>query len=80
MPFVAYVHANEPDPAPGGRPAWEPDWRLWRWILAAVACAIAADRTEGFVSLVLVLAVFALACKALDELWPRGDGLREYRQ
>jgi hypothetical protein len=80
VPFVAYVHANDPDPAPSGRPAWEPNWRLWRWIIAAVAFAIAADRSEGVVSLVLVVAVFALVCKAVDELMPGGDGLREYRQ
>jgi hypothetical protein len=80
VPFVAYVHANDPDPAPSGRPAWEPNWRLWRWIIAAVAFAIAADRSEGVVSLVLVVAVFALVCTAVDELMPGGDGLREYRQ
>jgi hypothetical protein len=80
VPFVAYVHANEPDPAPEGRPAWEPDWRLWRWIIAAIACTIAAERSEGVVALVLVLAVFAFACKAVDELLPNSDGLREHRQ
>jgi hypothetical protein len=80
VPFVAYVHANDPDPAPSGRPPWEPNWRLWRWIIAAVAFAIAADRSEGVASLVLVVAVFALVCKAVDELMPGGDGLREYRQ
>jgi hypothetical protein len=80
VPFVAYVHAQEPDPAPGGRPFWEPNWRLWRWIAAAIAFAIAADRSEGVVALVLVVVVFALVCKAADELMPDGDGLNEYRQ
>lgn len=80
MPFVAYVHASEPDPPPGGRPVWHPDWRLWRWIFAAVAFAIAADHSEGVVALVLVLVVFGLACKAVDELLPDSDGLREHRQ
>jgi hypothetical protein len=80
VPFVAYVHAHEPDPAPGGRPIWEPNWRLWRWIAAAIAVSIAADRSEGVVALVFVLVVFALVCKAVDELMPDGDGLNEYRQ
>ena len=30
--------------------------------------------------MVLVLAVFTLVCKAIAELWPDGDGMREYRQ
>ncbi len=80
MPFVAFVHANDPEPAPPGRPAWEPNWRLWRWVAAAFALAIAADRSEGVISLLLVLAVFALGCKAVDELLPRGDGMRHHRQ
>jgi hypothetical protein len=29
---------------------------------------------------VLVLVVFALCCRALLELFPDGDGLREWRQ
>jgi len=80
VPFVAYVHANEPEPTPGGRPAWEPNWRLWRWVLAAIPLSIAADRSHGVVALILVLAVFTLVCKAIAELWPDGDGMREYRQ
>jgi hypothetical protein len=37
VPFVAYVHAREPDePEDGGRTPWEPNWRLWRWVAAAV--------------------------------------------
>ena len=80
MPFVAYVHASEPDPAPNGRPAWEPNWRLWRWVLAAIPLSIAADRSHGVVAFLLVLAVFTLVCKAVAELWPDGDGMSEYRQ
>jgi hypothetical protein len=53
---------------------------LWRWIAAAIAFAIAADRSEGVVALVLVVVVFGLVCKAVDELMPDGDGLNEYRQ
>ena len=80
MPFVAYVHANEPEPAPSGRPVWEPNWRLWRWVLAAIPLSIAADNSHGVVAFVLVLAVFTLVCKAVAELWPDGDGMIEYRQ
>ena len=80
MPFVAYVHAGEPEPPPSGRPAWEPNWRLWRWVIAAIPLSIAADRSEGVFAFVLVLAVFTLVCKAVAELWPDGDGMRGYRQ
>jgi hypothetical protein len=80
VPFVAYVHTGEPEPPPSGRPAWEPNWRLWRWVIAAVPLSIAADRSHGVVALVLVLLVFTLICKAIAELWPDGDGMRDYRQ
>ena len=40
MPFLAYIHAREPDPGPGDeRRPWEPNWRLWRWVLAAAVFA-----------------------------------------
>jgi hypothetical protein len=80
VPFVAYVHAQQPDPAPPERPAWEPNWRLWRWIAAVLALAVGAGETEGVTALVLVLGAFALGCKAVDEALPDGDGLREHRQ
>ena len=80
MPFVAYVHAREPDPEPDERPAWEPEWRLWRWVAAALVLAAGASLTQGLVSLVLVLAVFVLGCKAALDALPNGDGLRDHRQ
>jgi hypothetical protein len=80
VPFVAYVHARDPDPDPQGRPPWEPEWRLWRWVLAALVLAAAASMTQGLVSLVLVLAVFVLGCRAAVEALPNGDGMREHRQ
>jgi hypothetical protein len=80
VPFVAYVHAREPDPEPDERPAWEPEWRLWRWVAAALVLAAGASLTQGLVSLVLVLAVFVLGCKAALEALPNGDGLRDHRQ
>jgi hypothetical protein len=78
MPFVGYVHAS--DPGPKGRPAWEPNWRLWRWIGLALLAAYGADSANGATELVLVLVVFGFVCRAAVEALPDGDGLREYRQ
>jgi hypothetical protein len=81
VPFVAYVHAREPDePEDEGRIPWEPNWRLWRWIAAALPLTLAATLTHGVAELVLVLAVFALCCRAALELLPEGDGLSQWRQ
>lgn len=80
MPFVAYVHAEDPDPRPEGRRPWEPDWRVWRWLGAAALFAYAATRTDGAVEALLVFVVFGLVCRAALEALPGGDGLREYRQ
>lgn len=81
VPFVAYVHARGPDePEDEGRAAWEPDWRLWRWVLAAVPFTLAATLTHGIVELLLVLTVFVLCCRAALELLPGGDGLNQWRQ
>ena len=81
MPFVAYVHAREPDPPEDdGRTPWEPNWRLWRWLAAAAVVAYAASRAEGPLEALLVLIVFGLACRGALELMPGGDGLREWRQ
>jgi hypothetical protein len=77
MPFLAYVH-SEPQGEP--RQPWAPNLRVWRWIAAALVVAYAASRADGAVELVLVLAVFALACRAATEALPSGDGLRDYRQ
>jgi hypothetical protein len=80
MPFVAYVHPEDRDPRPTGPPPWEPDWRVWRWIVAAALATYGAARTEGTLEVLLVFAVFALVCRAAIEALPDGDGLREYRQ
>ncbi len=80
MPFVAYVHANDPDPDDQGRQPWEPNWRLWRWVLAAIFVSYGATRAEGALETLLIFAVFALVCRAALELLPEGDGMREYRQ
>jgi hypothetical protein len=80
MPFVAYVHAGDREPRPEGRRPWEPNWRVWRWIVAAAFVTYAATRTDGAIETLLVFAVFALACRASIEALPSGDGLREYKQ
>jgi hypothetical protein len=81
VPFVAYVHAREPDPPDdGGRTPWEPNWRIWRWVVAAIVVTFAATRTAGVIETLLVFVVFALCCRAALELLPDGDGLREWRQ
>jgi hypothetical protein len=81
VPFVAYVHARDPDePEDEGRVPWEPNWRVWRWVVAALALTFAATRTAGVLELLLVLAVFALCCRAAVEALGNGDGLREWRQ
>jgi hypothetical protein len=80
VPFVAYVHAEDREPRPGDRRPWEPNWRIWRWIVAAAFFVYGASRTEGAMEALLVFAVFACVCRAAVEALPNGDGLREYRQ
>ncbi|MEA2420638.1 MAG: hypothetical protein QOE60_2844 [Thermoleophilaceae bacterium] len=81
MPFVAYVHAREPDePEDEGRTPWEPNWRFWRWVGAAVVLTLAATLTNGVVELALVLIVFGLCCRAGLELMPEAGGMRDWRQ
>jgi len=81
VPFVAYVHAREPDhPEDGERTPWEPNWRLWRWIGAAMVLTYGAGRTHGALAYLLVLIVVALCCRVAVELLPDGNGLREWRQ
>jgi hypothetical protein len=81
VPFVAYVHAHEPDePEDYGRAPWEPNWRMWRWVAVALVVTYAATRAEGGIELLLVVVVFALCCRAAVEALSNGDGLREWRQ
>jgi hypothetical protein len=79
MPFLGYIHAEEPDSGPGRR-AWEPNWAVWRWIVAAAVISYGAAHTDGALSVLLVFVIFALVCRAVLEALPNGDGLREYRQ
>lgn len=81
MPFLAYVHAREPDqPGDDERAPWEPNWRIWRWIGAAAVVAYGATAAEGALETLLVFVVFGLCCRAAAEALPDGDGLREWRQ
>lgn len=80
VPFVAYVHASDPRPEPDERPAWEPNWRIWRWVGLAALAAVAATAADGAVEALLVFIAFGLVCRAAVEALPDGDGLREYRQ
>jgi hypothetical protein len=80
MPFVAYVHAGEPERPGAGRAPWEPNWRFWRWIIAAVVVGYGSAHTRGALAPLLMLVVFALVCQAAAETLPNGDGLREHRQ
>ena len=76
MPLLAYVRA----PESARRPHWEPDWRVWRWLLAALVVGFAAARSGGAVSTLLAFVVFGLVCKAVSEALPWGDGLTDWRQ
>jgi hypothetical protein len=80
VPFLAYIHAEDRQPQDEGPPAWEPDWRVWRWILAALPVTYGAVQADGVVEMLLVFVVFGLVCRSAVELIPDGDGMREYRQ
>jgi hypothetical protein len=80
VPFVAYVREKDSGSGPDERPAWEPNWRIWRWIALAVPVLYAATEVKGAVEALLVLIVFGLVCRAAVEALPDGDGLRQHRQ
>jgi len=79
VPLLAYVHAQDPDPGPEGPRPWEPNWRVWRWIVAALVVAYGTTYTEGALEALLVFVVFGFVCRAAVEALPDG-GLREWRQ
>jgi hypothetical protein len=83
VPFIAYVHSREPDPPPEGdrrKQPWEPNWKMWRWIVGAVVAGYCATKAGNAAGLVLMIVAFGLGCLAIDEALPRGDGMREWRQ
>jgi len=80
VPFLAYVHAQEPEPPDDRRRYSEPNWRVWRWVAAAAVLAYGSAHTTGALAGVLMIVVFACVCQAVAEALPNGDGLRQYRQ
>jgi hypothetical protein len=77
------IHDRDPGTPPEREPRrapWEPNWRVWRWLLAAGVVAFAAANATGAASTFLMLTVFGLCCRSLSEAIPYGDGLREWRQ
>jgi hypothetical protein len=80
VPLLAYVHAKDPGDSPEERPAWEPNWRIWRWIGAAIVVTYASTQADGALGALLAFIAFAFACRAAVEALPDGDGMREYRQ
>jgi hypothetical protein len=83
VPFLAYIHSHDEGRSPGderGLRPWEPNWRVWRWVAAAVLLTYAAVRSDGAVQALLVLLIFVFCCQAGAEMLPRGDGMREWRQ
>jgi len=80
VPFLAYVHANEPEQPDEPRRYWEPNWRVWRWVAAAVVLAYGSAHTTGALAALLTIVVFVCVCQAAAEALPYGDGLRQHRQ
>lgn len=83
MALLMLIHDGHPAPEPEGPPErapWEPNWRLWAWVLAAGIVGFGAANTAGAASTFLVLTAFGLCCRALGEALPYGGGLTEWRQ
>ena len=74
------IDTRQPPPSPPGRPVWEPDPRLWAWVLAAVAAFVGASLTAGVASYVLVCAGVACAAQALVRSLPDPFGMHDHRQ
>jgi hypothetical protein len=80
MLFLIDTRERRPSGADGGRPAWEPNWRLWRWVALTVVAAVAAGATTGLVAYLLICATIAFASWAVCEIVPDTFGLKDYRQ
>ena len=79
MPFLAYIDSHPREPG-DERPPWQPNWRVWRFVAAALPVSFAAAHSDGAVQYLLVVLAFTLVCQALAEALPRMGGLREWRQ
>ena len=69
-----------PPPARPDQPVWEPDWRVWAWVLASAGAAIGCFLTTGLASFVLLCAAVGCGAHAITQALPYGSGLRDYRQ
>jgi hypothetical protein len=68
-------------PPPGSdRPVWEPDWRIWSWVVAAVVAGVAESLATGFAAYVLLCVTVGFVAKAIANAVPAGGGMREHRQ
>jgi hypothetical protein len=74
--FLGYIQ-SPPERRP---PAWEPNWRVWRWVGPALVVGFAAGHAAGGVQYLLILIVIALVCQAIDEVLPSMRGLKDWRQ
>jgi hypothetical protein len=79
MPFLAYVDSRPRDPDEG-RPPWEPNWRMWRWLAAAAVVSFGAGHADGAIQYLLILVVVAFACLGIEAALPPMRGLRDWRQ
>lgn len=79
MPLLMYLDSR-PERPDGGRPAWEPNWRAWRFVAAGLLVGYAAGHAQGAIRYLLILVVVALACQAIEEALPSMRGLRDWRQ
>jgi hypothetical protein len=62
------------------RTPWQPNWRVVLWAGLAVVLGVAGANTGDAIGTLLVIVAFAAGCRALDEVLPYKEGLREYRQ
>jgi hypothetical protein len=75
------IDDRTPPASPGERPAWEPNWPMWAWILAALAAFVGGSSSGGVVAVTLLFATVACAAQAAVRAFPQGGGgMRDYRQ
>lgn len=74
------IDTRTPPPPSPGRPAWEPNWRLWTWVALTIGAFVGADAASGIAAYLLVCAGLGFVCQAISVVLPNTFGLREYRQ